>query len=361
MKPGIMGPRRTSGAMERWRMRGSRAWRAAAQGGRDEDEAMVIGRRVALAAAGAVAFTGRGAAQGGSWPTRTVRIVVPYAPGGPVEVPARSIAEHLTQRLGQPVVVETRPGAGGALGTKQVIAAQDGHTFLMVTGAVAIQPAVQPDIGYDPLTELAPVSLISESTMAFAVRPNGPWRDIQGLLAAARAAPGRVTYGSSGNGTTTHMAAALFGIRAGITWQHVPYRGGGQLINAFLAGDVDVMSGDLSTELPRAREGRAVLLGVTAPERSGAAPEVPSITEAVPGTGITIWFALFGPRGTPREAVDRLVAEMLPLRSGSPVAERMAAAGGRLLLSGPDELAERLRRELPMWRQVVAEAGIRPE
>jgi tripartite-type tricarboxylate transporter receptor subunit TctC len=315
-----------------------------------------------MALAGAALLAPRpGTAQGRTWPDRPVRIIIPYAPGGPVEIPGRFLAEHLTQRLGQPVVVETRPGAGGALGTRQVIAAQDGHTLLMVTGAVAIQPAVQPDIGYDPLAELTPVSLVSESTMCFAARPNAAFRDIPGLLAAARAQPGRVTYGSSGNGTTTHMAAALFGVRAGISWQHVPYRGGGQLINAFLAGDVDVMSGDLATVLPHAQDGRAVLLGVTAPQRTPAAPEVPSITETVPGTGITIWFALFAPRGTPPEVVERLTAAMAPLRTGSQLGDRMAATGGQLLLTGPQELDAKLRQEVPLWRQVVAEAGIRPE
>jgi len=191
------------------------------------------------------------------WPNRPIRIIIPYAPGGPVEIPGRFIAEHLTQRLGQPVIIETRPGAGGALGTKQVIAAQDDHTFLMITGAVAIQPAVQPDIGYDPLTDLLPVSLVSESSMCFAVRPNAPFQDLQGLVAAAKANPGKITYGTSGNGTTTHMAPALFGIRAGISWQHVPYRGAGQLISGFLAGDVDVMSADLAASSPIHYRGRA--------------------------------------------------------------------------------------------------------
>jgi len=320
---------------------------------------MSIGRRAALMLAGTT-LAAPALAQS-AWPARSVRIVIPYAPGGPVEIPGRFIAEHLTQRLGQPFVVETRPGAGGAIGTKQIISGNDDHSFLMPTGAVAIQPAVQPDIGYDPLRELAPVSLISESTMAFAVRPNSRLRDLQHLLTTARAEPGRVSYGSSGNGTTTHMAAALFAVRAGIDLLHVPYRGGGQLINAFLAGDVDVMSGDLSTILPHARDGRARLLGVTGPERSPAVPDVPSITEAVPGTGLNIWFALFAHRGISPDIVRRLVEAMAPLRETSPLAQRMVANGGKLLVTGPDELTALLTREVPMWRQVVAQAGIKPE
>ncbi len=321
---------------------------------------MPITRRSALGAA-ILALPAPALAQTRAWPNRPVRIIIPYAPGGPVEIPGRFLAEHLSARLGQPFVVETRPGAGGALGTRQVIATTDQHTLLMVTGAVAIQPAVQPDIGYDPVNELMPISVVSESSMGFMVRPNAAFRDLPGLIAAAKAAPGRITYGSSGNGTTTHMAAALFGARAGMTWQHVPYRGGGQLISGFLAGDVDVMSGDLATLLPHVREGRGVLLGVTAPERVPAVPDAPSIAEIVPGTGITIWFALFAPRNFPEDAASRLVAEFAPLRSGSALGERMAATGGRLLLTDPAELSERLRRELPLWRQVVAEAGIRPE
>lgn len=321
---------------------------------------MPIARRATLAAALVLAAPGV-RAQPRAWPNRPVRIIIPYAPGGPVEIPGRFMAEHLAAKLGQPFVVETRPGAGGAVGTKQVIATTDQHTLAMVTGAVAIQPAVQPDIGYDPVGELLPVTTVSEASMGLMVRPNAAFRDLPGLVAAAKARPGQITYGSSGNGTTTHMAAALFGARAGITWQHVPYRGGGQLISGFLAGDVDVMSGDLATLLPHVREGRGVLLAVSAPERLPILPDVPSFTETVPGTGITIWFALFAPRNFPDDAIARINAELAPLRDGSVLATRMAETGGRLVFAGPDELAQRLRRELPLWRQVVAEAGIKPE
>lgn len=323
---------------------------------------MSLSRRVFVSAAGLSALAINSASsQPRPWPTRPVRIIIPYAPGGPVEIPGRFIAEYLTQRLGQPVIVETRPGAGGALGTKQVIAAQDDHTFLMITGAVAIQPAVQPDIGYDPLNDLLPVSLVSESSMCFAVRPNAQFQDLRGLIAAAKANPGKITYGTSGNGTTTHMAPALFGTRAGISWQHVPYRGAGQLISGFLAGDVDVMSADVALMLPHIREGRANILGVTAPKRTDILPQVPSITEIVPGTGIMIWFGICAARNMPEPNITRFASELELLRTGSVLGQRMAASGSTLLLSGPQELADRLRHELPLWRQVVAEAGIKPD
>lgn len=320
---------------------------------------MPLARRTLLIAGAAAPMAAY--AQPRTWPTRPVRIVIPSAPGGPLDVPGRFLAEHLTARLGQPFLVEPRPGAGVAVGTRHAIGTTDQHTLLLVATAVAIQPAVQADAGFDPARDLMPVSLLSETAMGFMVRPDSPLRDLAGLIAAAKAAPGRITYGSSGNGTTTHMAAALFGVRAGITWQHVPYRGQGQLIGGFLAGDVDVMSGDLGTLLPHHREGRARLLAVTAPERVAAVPEVPSVTELVPDTGITIWFALFAPRGFPDEAMSRLLPEIAALRTSAALQERVAAASGRLLMTGPAELADRLHRELPLWRQIVAEAGIRIE
>lgn len=295
-----------------------------------------------------------------AWPNRPLRFVVPFAAGSPVEVPARFLAEHLTPRLGQPVVVESRPGAGGALGAQAVIAANDGHSFLFGTSAIAIQPAVQPEIGYDPLRDLVPVSLVSESPMTFVVRPGGRIRDLPGLIALARREPGRVTYGTSGSGTTTHMVGALFALRAGIEMTQVPYRGSGQLIGAFLAGDVDVMVGEGSTALPHAREGRALIVAQTGEARSPAMPEVPTLPEVVPGTVLPIWFALLGNRATPPEAVARLTREIAPLRDpAGPLARRMAEGGATLLLTGPEALAERLRREMPLWREVVRETGIR--
>ena len=320
---------------------------------------LAIPRRSLIA--GLAAMPAMAQAQPRGWPNRPVRIVIPSAAGGPLEVPGRFIAEALTTRLGQPFIVEARPGAGIAIGTRQVIAATDQHTLLLVATAIAIQPAVQPDAGFDPATDLLPVSLVSEASMGFMVRADSPIRDLAGLVAAAKAAPGRVTYGSSGNGTTTHMAAALFGVKAGMTWQHVPYRGQGQLISGFLAGDVDVMSGDLATLLPHHREGRSRVIAVTAPQRVALLPDVPSVTEIAPETGITIWFALFAPRNFPEEAMARLLPEITALRGNATLAERMAAGGAQLLMTGPTDLGQRVTRELPMWRQVVADAGIRPE
>ncbi len=293
-------------------------------------------------------------------PPRPVRFIVPFAPGGPVEVPARFIAEHLTQRLGQPVIVETRPGAGGALGIQTVVQSTDQHSLVFTTGAVAILPAVQRNPGYDPLRDLTPVAVISESAMAINVRAASPIRDFADLLARARAEPGRISYGSSGVGTTTHLLGELLKARAGIDLLHVPFRGTGQGMGSLYAGDVDLLLTDASVPIPHVREGRLRTLAITSAERVAALPGVPAVAEAVPGFAMVLWFALLGPAGFPPEAVARLGREMAPLRTGV-LAERMEAGGGRLLLSGPEELAARIRHEVPLWREVVRAAGIPQE
>lgn len=295
-----------------------------------------------------------------AWPARPVRFIVPFAPGGPVEVPARFIAEQLTQRLGQPVVVETRPGAGGALGIQIVAQSTDQHSLVFTTGSVAILPAVQRNPGYDPFRDLTPVSVISENAMAINVRAQSPIRDFTDLLARARAEPGKISYGSSGVGTTTHLLGELLKSRAAIDLLHVPFRGTGQGLGSLYAGDVDLLLTDASIPIPHVREGRMRTLAVTSAERVGALSGVPAVAETVPGFSMVLWFALLGPAGFPAEAVARLGREMAPMRGG-PLAERLEAGGGRLLLSGPDELAARIRAEVPLWRDVVRAANIPQE
>lgn len=318
-------------------------------------------RSLLLAAAGSLAAPGL-RAQGAEWPSRTVRVIVGFPPGGSVDVLTRILAERMQARTGQAWVVENRPGAGGNLASEATVnAPADGTALMMGTIASLVMNPIMTRLSFDVLTDLTAIGRSVEVTNFLVVAPEKPWRSLAELIAAAKAKPGELSYGSSGVGGAGHLGGALLDSMAGIETIHVPYRGGGQLISGFLAGDVDVMSGDLATLLPHVREGRGVLLGVSAPERLAILPEVPSFAETVPGTGITIWFALFAPRGFPEEAIGRINAELAPLREGSPLAARMAETGGRLVLAGPGELTERLRRELPLWRQVVAEAGIKPE
>jgi tripartite-type tricarboxylate transporter receptor subunit TctC len=323
-------------------------------------------RRRALLAAATAAPPGaavRAQGAGPAWPQRPVRLIVPFAPGGPVEVPARFMAEHLSPRLGQPVIVEARPGAGGALGIQSVVAANDPHLLLVTTSAVATLPAVMRDgaAGFDPLRDLVPITLVSEAPMVLLTRPDHPIRDLADLLARARARPGAISYASSGAGSTTHLAGALLCAKAGIDLLHVPYRGAAQAVNALYAGDTDLMVTGMGEGHAHLREGRLRALCVTGPGRLDLLPGVPAAADAVPGYAMLIWYGMLGPRATPPEVVRRIAELVAPLREGTPLAARMAAGGMRLLLDGPGPLAARLAAEVPQWRAVAAAAGIRAE
>lgn len=297
-----------------------------------------------------------------AWPNRPIRFVSPFAPGGPQEVPARIIADHLSQRLGQPVLIESRPGAGSAVGTQFVAREPDGHSFLITTTSLATLPAIMKDPGFDPFADLVPVTLISESSLLLAARAEAPFRDLPGLLAAARARPGRISVGSAGIGSSTHLAMALLMNRAGIELLHVPYRGVTQSLTALLAGDIDLWTGDPSIPAAQLQEGKVRPIAVTTAARSPALPGTPAIGEVVPGYAVPFWFALLGGKATPPQAVGTLMREMAGLREPeSPLARRMAQLGATLLLTGPEALTGRLRQEIPQWKQVAAAAGITPE
>ncbi|MGK7870162.1 Bug family tripartite tricarboxylate transporter substrate binding protein, partial [Falsiroseomonas sp. E2-1-a20] len=317
---------------------------------------MRITRRGTLLGAGLLALPARAQAP---WPNRPVRFIVPFAAGGPVEVPARFIAEALGQKLGQAVVVEPRPGAGGSLGVQAVVQANDPHTLLFTTSSVAILPALMENPGYDPFRDLVPITMVSEAPMVILAKPDNPIRDLADLIARAKARPGGITYGTSGVGSTTHLGGALLGVRAGIDLLHVPYRGAGQAVTALYAGDTDLLVTGTIEALTHVRDRRLRAIAVTSAERSPALPDTPAIAEAVPGYAMTIWYAMFGPRGTPPEVVARLAREVAPLARGNALATRMEESGATLLLDGPARLTERLAAEVPQWREVVQRAGIR--
>ena len=295
------------------------------------------------------------------WPARPVRIIVPFAAGGPTEVPARFIAEHLTGRLGVPFLVDPRPGAGGALGVQAAVAAGDGHTLLFTTSSVVILPSLMRDPGYDPFRDLLPVTLATDSPLVLLVRPDHPLRDLADLVERSRARPDSLSYGSSGNGSTTHLAGELLRVRANVPMLHVPYRGMAPATNALYAGDTDTLIVGMVEAMPHLRDRRLRALCVTTPARIPQLPDAPAVAEAAPGFAMTIWYALLAPRGTPEAVVARLAAEVAPLAHGSPLAARMAESGVALLLDGPAPLAERMRREVPLFRDLIAAGNIRPD
>ena len=296
------------------------------------------------------------------WPTRSIRIVVPFTPGGPVDVVARLIAERLRDRLGQPVLIDNRPGAGGNLGIRMVAQAPpDGATFLLTSSSLAIGPAIQGSQAVDPRTELTPISLVIELATTIAGRPDGRFASFDALLREARAQPGTVTYGSSGIGSSNHLSAALLCATAGINIVHVPYRGAALSMNAVMARDIDVVFASTVETLAAHHDGRARILAVTTPARIAALPDVPAAIEFVPGYVAPNWFAFAGPPGLPAPIVARLSAEFTAMRAEPEFRARLVALGTEPLMSSPAALSERLARDVPTWQRVATEAGIRAE
>ena len=294
------------------------------------------------------------------WPNRPVRFISPFAPGGPQDLPGRFICDHLAQRLGQPFILESRAGAGGAVGMQYVAQATDQHTLLLTSSAIATLPAMRRDLGFDPLTDLPAVSLVTESPLAITTRAQGGISDFADLLARARASPGKLSFATSGIGSATHFAGELLAMQAGVRLLHVPYRGASVALNALLAGDVDLVIGDVSIVLEQIRAGTLRALATSLPARTALLPQVPAVAEFVPGYAVPFWIGLFAARATPASVIAQLNAAMAALRQGE-LAARMATLGASLLLSEPAVLAARLRREVPQWQQVAQSAGIVPE
>jgi len=301
-------------------------------------------------------------AQDAPWPVRQARIIIPFAAGGPLDVPARIVADRLSQRLGATFVVENRGGAGGGLGAQQVArAAPDGATLLFISASIATISALQPALNFNPVRDLDPLSIIVDLPAGLLVRADSPLRSLDDLLVQARANPGRLTYGSGGVGSANHLTAALFASMANIELMHVPYRGVSQAVNAIYSGEIDLVFGSSIEVLPHAQQGRGRLLGVTTEQRLPQIPDVPAIGERVPGYAAPNFFSMFAPKGFPPALRDRVVSELALLREDAQLKDRMAAAAGLIRLDGPQILAERLSSEMQKWQELIVRANIRPE
>jgi len=296
------------------------------------------------------------------WPVRTVRLIVPQAPGSPIEIPTRIVADRLGGRLGANFIVESRAGAGGGIGSQYVAQqAPDGATFLATSAGISIIPTLQPALNFDPVRDLDPVTLMCDVPSGLLVRAESELGSIRQVLDRARARPGELTYASGGIGSANHLAGALFCAQAGVDMTHVPYRGINPAVTAVYSGDISLIFGSTLELLQHVRQGRARILGVTMPARVPALPDVPAIAEVVPGYAAPNWFCLMAPKGLPPALMARLVAELAPIREAPELQARMADGAATARLDGPAPLAERLAEEIPKWRDLVARTGIRPE
>ncbi len=297
-----------------------------------------------------------------AWPAGTVRIVVPYAPGGPVDFPARLLIDRLAAQTKGVFILENRPGAGGSVGLQTVMQAPpDGGIFLFTTSSVAMVPTIYPKLAFDPLRDLTSVSLITEVPISVMVRADHPIRDLADLIAKAKASPGKYTFASGGVGTGNHLAGELLKKMAGIDLLHIPFRGVSPALTALYAGDIDLVFSSTVESLSHVRDGRARVLAVGTPERIPELPDVPPFADLLPGYRMTNWYGLFGPRGLPEAIVGRLQAELSKARDDATLKEKAATAGMTMVLTSPEALRARLEAEVPRWRQLIPEIGLKVE
>jgi tripartite-type tricarboxylate transporter receptor subunit TctC len=320
-----------------------------------------VSRRTALLllATACSAPAGVAAAQG-AWPVPITRFVVPFSAGGALDVLCRLVADRLTRELGSTFLVETRPGAGGAIGSQAVVRAPaDGSTLMFTSSSISILPGLNPNLGFDPIRDLLPISVVCDLPPLLLVRADSRFASLHDLLAEARSAPGRLNYGSGGAGSANHLACASFASMAGIDIVHIPYGGTGQTLNALYGGQIDLIFAPALDVLSHVREGRLRALGVGMPERLAALADVPAITELVPGYAAPNWFAIFAPAGMPEGVRARLVQALASIRDAPELRARMDAGASLLRLDGPGPLAKRMAEEVPRWNKLIAQLGIK--
>jgi tripartite-type tricarboxylate transporter receptor subunit TctC len=297
------------------------------------------------------------------YPSRPLRIIVPTSGASAADTMARVIAQPLSERLGQPVVVENRAGAGTVIGTEAVAkSAPDGHTLLIGLSALAINPATYKKLPYDALRDFMPITQAVSQPNLLVVHPSLPAKSVKELIALAKARPGELAFASSGVGVGSHLTMELFLLMTGTRMLHVPYKGPAPGVIDLMSGRVSVMAPSTVATLPHVRSGRLRALGVTTATRVAALPDIPTVAEAgVPGYESVAWFGLVAPAGTPKEVISRLHKEVAAILSTPDVKQRFARDGTEVVASSPEEFAAFIRAETVKWGKVVKAAGIQPE
>jgi tripartite-type tricarboxylate transporter receptor subunit TctC len=317
----------------------------------------------ASAAAAAVLLVLPAAAQAQAWPQKAVRIIVPQSPGGSTDAMARLLAARLGEALGQAVLIDNRPGAGSLVGTELAVrASPDGYTTLVVSSSITINPNMHAKLSFDPQRDLAPITQLSAFPNVLVANVALPVRNVQELLALARAKPGQLAYSSAGSGTGTHLSAELFKNLTGADLLHVPYKGGGPSVNALLAGEAQVSFATLPSVLSQVRAGKLRALGVTTTRRSFALPDVPAIAEAgVAGYEHVQWTGFLAPAGTPAPIIARLNAEAVRAVHSPELKPALASEGAEPVGNTPQQFAAIIRSETQRIAQVVRKAGIKAD
>jgi len=309
----------------------------------------------------ALALSGPAAAQPPAWPSRPVRVIVPFGAGSGNDLVARLLAERLSRTLGQPFIVDNRVGANGSIGADAVAhAAPDGYTLFVTTNTTqAANPSLMKRLNYDPIKDFAPIGRIANTPALLVVHPSVPVRSVPELVALAKAQPGRLSYASGSAGTL--VPGAMLTSAAGIDMLHVPYKTIPQALNDVIAGQVQMMFTDMATGLPQVKAGKVRAIGISSLQPAALLPEVPPIAATLPGFELLAWYALYAPAGTPQAVIDRLNAQTRAAVADPALRERFAAMGLEPVGSTPQELAAFGRSELEKWTRLIKAAGIQPE
>lgn len=302
-------------------------------------------------------------AQSPAWPSKPITLVIPYPPGGSADLLGRPLATQLQKQLGQSIVLEYKPGAGGILASQYVANAKpDGHTLLMALAAHAINDSIYPKLPYNTRKDFTPISLAANLPMMVVGSPKLKARDIKELIAAAQAAPEKLTFGSAGNGNTGHLAGEHFSSATGVKMTHVPYKGSANVVTAMLAGDIDLTFDTISTSLPHVRSGKLHALAMTSATRSPLAPDLPTVQEqGVAGFEVNGWYAILGPAGMSPAVTQRISDEIAKALKEPALQQQLAQGGYETVGSTPQQLQQHIDSEIKRWSGVVATSGAKVE
>ena len=315
---------------------------------------------LALAASALIATAVPASAQ--QYPSKPVRIVAPFAPGGGTDFIARLMAQKLTEAFGHQVIVENRPGAGATIGTEAgVKSPPDGYTLTMVAASYSVNPSLY-KLNFDPISDITPIIQIAKGPFLVVVHPSMPVKNAKDLIAIAKSKPGEINYATSGQGSIVHMATELFAMMAGIKMNHIPYKGTGPALTDTMAGNTTLLFGSIAATLPLTKGGRLRPIAVTTAKRIPALPNIPTIAESgVPGYDVTNWHGLIGPKGLPRPIVDRVNGEVNKIIKQKDMEEKLQADGVSPVGGTPEDFMKTIQREIPQWKKVAAQAKVKVE
>ena len=308
----------------------------------------------------ALLASGTGLAHAQSWPTKPLRLMLPFPPGGPTDLLGRQLAQKLAEQIGQPVVAENRPGAGGNLGTELAVKAPaDGYTLLLSSNILAISPHLYRKLPYDPVKDLAPVTQVAQVPNVFICHPSIPAKNLKELVAAAQRAPGKLTFGSGGLGTGQHLAGEMFRSAAKLDMIHVPYKGSGLAMLSMIGGHIDWMVIGVPPAVPQIQSGKVRALAALSPERLAVLPQVPTAAEAgFPGYVVTSWYGVLAPANTPRELVGRINSEIVKAVNAPDTRERLIGGGFEPKTSTPEQWGDFIKSEIARYGKVIRDAKV---